>query len=86
LPARSLSSLNRSFNACPSSTQQRCNGNILVNIFPVNPYPACNQSPIGALLGRGVSQPGKPFQRHRHFTAIGKSNVKRVIGKTDAYG
>jgi hypothetical protein len=39
------------------------NGNVLIDVFPMNSDASAYESPVGALLGRGAKKPRKPRQR-----------------------
>jgi len=52
--------------------------NVFIHLWPVNADPVTDQPPVFSLLLRGVSEPGKPFQRNADLAAILQEHVHHV--------
>ena len=44
--------------------QQTADGDIFVELRPMNPDAATDQTPVGSILGARVAEPGKPLHGH----------------------
>ena len=58
-------------------------GNILVQIRPMNSDALGDQTPIFSLFGRGVSEFRKPRDRHTDFSAVSEAHMHHFLVKPD---
>jgi hypothetical protein len=61
-------------------------GNIFVNLWPMHADAFSDESPVAALIRRGISQSWKPFQRCGNFAAIRQGEMKSSIVYVDIDG
>jgi hypothetical protein len=54
--------------------EQARDGDIFVDLRPVNTVPASDESPLSPLLDRCLRQARKPCQRRRQFPSVGESD------------
>jgi hypothetical protein len=68
--------------------QQPFDGNVLVDIGPVDTVTTADEAPVLALGWGGVAQAGKPFQWRRKLAAIGQGYVQQMFvgGNGDCRG
>jgi hypothetical protein len=52
--------------------------NILIQIWPMDPDPTTDQSPVASLLLGCFDEPRKPSQRSADFSPIGEDNMQHI--------
>ncbi len=66
--------------------EQATDGNVLIDIGPMDTFAAANQAPVGTLAIGGVTQAGKPFDRHGKFPAVIQRDTQDRGGDRDING
>jgi len=61
-------------------SKQGPNRNVPIDVFPVNSDAPADESPVGALLGRGAEKSRKPLQRRRNTATVHERDDQFVIG------
>ncbi len=69
-----------------SDCQKAPHGDVLINVLPVDSDSQANETPVGALRGRGAQEPGKPFERSRNATGVSQCDDDFVVREGDVYG
>src|SRR4051812_11159335 len=62
-----------------SSRNQTFDGDVLVELGPVNPLAAADESPFRTLVVRAMSEPRIPRQRHGNRAAVAQVDGQSVV-------
>ena len=75
-----------SFRVIRLRRQKAANGNILVDVWPVDADTTTDEAPVRTLLGRGAKEAWKPLQRGRNAPSVNERNNEFVVGAGDIGG
>lgn len=68
-----------------TKSKQTLDGYIFIEQFPMDAEAAADKAPILSFLGARILQPGKPLQRNRDLSPIGKRDLQDIRIKHDIY-
>src|ERR1019366_2950481 len=66
----------------PAARQEALHADILIQIRPVDPFAASNETPVGALRSGPVCQTREPGEWHRDRSAIRKVHDHPIVAHT----
>ena len=69
-----------------SICQQAPNGDVFIQVLPVDSYSTANEPPMSALRGRSAKQARKPFERRRNAASVGESDDNFVVRERNVNG